>query len=89
MPVTDLNKGVPRFSAQGDAITGRVLLKHLRWVGATTLAHALIVTDTAGAVIWDSEADGPNYIDVFPFYRWVEGIKVLTMQSGRLYAYLG
>jgi hypothetical protein len=87
--VSGLEHQVPCFSTAGDEIIGRHFLKHMRWIGATTAGHALIVTDSAGVTIFESVADGSNYIDVFPFYRIVDGLTVQTMQSGKLYAYLG
>lgn len=89
MAITGYQIMIPCFNVVGDALVGRVMLKHLRWFGATTLGHKLIVTDTAGVTIFESVADGDNYIDVHPFYRLVDGIIVATMESGKLYAYLG
>lgn len=89
MSVSGLEHQIACFTAPGDSISGRHLLKHIRWVGATTSGHALIIKDSAGVVIFDSLADGSNYIDVHPFYRIVDGIVIDTMQSGRVYAYLG
>jgi hypothetical protein len=89
MPVTGLERQIACFSAMGDSIDGRVFLKHIRWIGATTAGHVLLVTDSFGITIFESVSDGSNYIDVFPFYRIVDGLVVSTMQSGKLYAYLG
>jgi len=89
MAVTGLDKQVARMDTAGDEVKGNIFLKHLRWVGGTTSGHSLIVTDVDGSVLWDSIADGGNYIDIHPFYKIVKGLKIQTMQSGRLYAYLG
>jgi hypothetical protein len=89
MAITGLDKQVARMDAVSDEIQGKVFLKHLRWVGASTSGHTLIVTDNDGSVLWESIADGSNYIDIHPFYKIVKGVKIQAMPSGRLYAYLG
>lgn len=87
MAVTGQGTGVYVFSAAADALAGKTYVKHIRWVGATTADHQLIVTDTAGNVILASYADGKDFIDVHPFYRYFTGITVATMASGTLYVY--
>lgn len=85
--ITGQGSWIYAFSAAGDSLPGTIYLKHLRWVGATTAGHQLIVEDDAGNVIWESVADGQYMIDVFPFYRYITGINPVTMGSGTLYAY--
>lgn len=88
MAVTGEVFGIAKMTAALDAITSKVRISWLRWVGATTAGHALSVTDTAGNVIWESEADGANFIDMFPVYKIVTGVKAATMDSGTLYVYI-
>jgi hypothetical protein len=80
--------GRPIWTSSG-AITGRKFLKHLRWYGATTAGHTLVVKDTAGNTLWESESDGPHFIDVHPFYVVVDGINVVTIDSGKMQAFYG
>ena len=88
MAVTGAEKQVALMTTAGDELSGKQLVRHMRWVGGTTSGHSLVVTDSGGTVIWESIADGANYIDVHPFYRFFSGVKIQTMQSGRLYVYL-
>lgn len=88
MAITGLGRGVVKFDAQGDAIVGKRRVKHLRWVAHDSVAdEALNVTDEAGFPLFESIADGANFIDIIPLYRWVDGITVVTMAHGFLYAY--
>ncbi len=89
MALSQLASGRPIWTASGDAITGPRFLKHIRWYGATTAGHTLTVKDTAGNIIWESVADGPNFIDVHPFYVIVDGLNITTMQSGKMQAFFG
>jgi hypothetical protein len=63
-------------------------VKHFRWVKATSATHQCIVKSTAGDVVFDSEADGANFIDVHPWYHFVNGIYIQQLDSGILYVYL-
>ncbi|HXK36989.1 MAG TPA: hypothetical protein VJ553_05410 [Candidatus Paceibacterota bacterium] len=85
--ITGQGSSVICMDAVADALTNEVYVKHLRWVGATTAGHQLIVSDVDGNVMWESVADGQYMIDVHPFYRSIKGITVTTMGSGKLYVY--
>ena len=85
MAVTNTAKGPIKMTAQGDAVTGSTYITWLRWVGATTAGHTLVVSDTAGDLIAASEADGPNFIDIIPIFSFRNGITATTMASGTLY----
>lgn len=87
MAVSGANTSVIKFSAASDAITGRIKIRTIRWVGATTAGHTLQITDTNGNIIFESEADGANFIDVHPMYEIFDGITVSTMSSGDFYVY--
>lgn len=88
MAVTGLGKRRVKMTAQGDSIPGRWKVRTFRWLGATTAGHVLVVNDTNGNLIWESESDGPNFNDLHPLYDWVDGIVVQTMPSGRILVYL-
>lgn len=75
------------MDAAADVLPREVFVKHLRWVGATTAGHQLIVKDSNADVIFESVADGLYMIDVHPFYRYVKGLTVDTIGSGKLYVY--
>ena len=67
--------------------TEKLLIKYIRWVGATTAGHSLVVNDTNGDMIFESVADGANFIDVHPIFEIIDGVVVATMQSGTLYVF--
>jgi hypothetical protein len=86
MAVTGLFGQVQKLTST-DSVTGRLIVSYLRWVGATTAGHSLVVNDADGNVIWESEADGANFIDILPFWRRVNGVTVNTIDSGNLFIY--
>lgn len=88
MAVTGFNVNILKMTAAADAQTGRLHIDYIKWVGATTASHTLSVTNTAGAIIFESEADGANFIDLHPMDKWVNGVIVATMDSGTLYVFL-
>jgi len=73
----------------GTLTTGTMRVRLLRWVGGTTAGHECIVTDGQDQEKWRSVAAGSNHIDadhMESYQVWV-GLKVPTIQSGRLYIY--
>lgn len=75
------------LSAQGDADTRSFFVTWIRWNGAGTAGDLLTVKDTAGNIVFESEADGANFIDLQPIFRVVKGISVTDMDSGKLYVF--
>jgi hypothetical protein len=67
---------------------GPIYVKHLRWVRATTQGHLCKVKSKNGDMIFESEADGAQFIDVHPLYKFCNGITIDTLDSGTLYVYL-
>ena len=87
MAVTGNAIGILKMTASADAVLGKMKIDFIRWVGATTAGHSCILKDTAGNVLFESEADGANFIDVHSLPLVVDGIDVDTMDSGTLYIY--
>lgn len=87
MAVTHAGKGVAHFSAQGDSLPGAFQITYLRWVGATAADHLLVVDDSAGDLIWRSEADGANFNDIHPLFQRRQGVVISSMSSGFVLAY--
>lgn len=65
-----------------------VIVRYIRWVGATTAGHKAVIT-SQGSTVFESVADGANFIDVHPFFDMYHGLDVTTLDSGKLYVYLG
>lgn len=84
MAVTRNKNKTIEMTAQADFIAERVKIGFMRWIGATTAGHSLVVDDGHGGLIWESEADGANFIDLHPLFNWYDGVTVTTMQSGKL-----
>jgi len=76
-----------RFGSQGDALTGPQKITYIRWVGATTAGHKCEMTDTAGNVLFSSEADGANFLDIQPLYQRRTGITLSDLDSGSVLVY--
>ena len=77
-----------KLGSNGDAVDRRLYLTYIRWVGGTTAGHTATVTDTAGNVLFTSEADGANFLDIQPVYQIRNGIVVSALGSGTLYVYI-
>ena len=63
-------------------------VKHFRWVRATAAGHTCVVKAKVGDVVFESEADGARFIDVHPLYKFVTGLTIDALDSGKLYVYL-
>jgi hypothetical protein len=85
--VSNLGASPLILSAQGDSDSRQFLVSWMRWNGATAASHTLQVTDAAGNIIFESEADGANFIDIQPIFKPCRGIVVAHMDSGKLYVF--
>lgn len=79
---------VIQLTAAGDEISGQTFVRYLRWVDSTTNGHLLSVTDSAGNEVFSSASDGAGFLDVHPVSDIMDGVKVPTMGSGRLFVYV-
>ncbi len=81
-------------TASGSALlTHAFRIKKIRWVGGTTAGHEAVLQHQNGQVFWASVCPGANYVEETDFslmgqHRTVlNGIKVPTLGSGKLYIY--
>ena len=88
MAVTNNEWKVIEFTAEADALTGRMKIRYLRWEAIATAAHNLVVNTTAGANIATVAAETDDRVVEIPVNEMVNGIVVTTMDSGKLIAYL-
>lgn len=78
-------------TASSTAITtDLVRVRGIRWVGASTAAHAATIKDKNAKVVWDSVASGANYVESdltnSPPQGWNwQGLAVTALGSGKLY----
>lgn len=75
------------LTAQDDADTRVFNITWIRWNGAAAAGDLLQVTDTIGNVIFESEADGANFIDIQPIFRIFRGVKIPNLDSGKVYIF--
>ena len=78
------------FSTAADAVTGHKLVKAIIWAGATSAAHACVLTDTAGNTIYTAHAD-TGLVDHFVHFDTpirCDGIIAATLGSGTVLVYL-
>ena len=87
MAVSNLTASPIVLGTQGDADSRSFFVTWVRWNGATTAGHALVLRDTAGNLVFASEADGANFIDIQPIFKVVKGLSLATMQSGTCYVF--
>jgi hypothetical protein len=88
--MTGLATGVLVFTNAdvGLLVPGVKFVKHFRWISATSSGHACKTTANNGDTTFESEADGAKFIDVHPFYKFTNGIRINTLDSGKLFVYL-
>jgi hypothetical protein len=75
-----------------DILNGRsIYIKTVRWTSPGAIAgHRAILTNAAGRIIWESVANGANYVEVDhlePREEW-QGLKIPTLDSGRILLYI-
>lgn len=90
MAVTHVGPGLFAMTAAADAINMRMKVKKFRWVNVGALSaadDALIIDDSGGGVIWETEASGANYVESDIEERWVDGVVIDTITRGTLYVY--
>ncbi len=87
MAVTNSGRSPTKFAAQSDAETGKKFISYMMWVGAAAAGDTIVVTDTAGKLIWSWEANGANYSIEVAIFKGYDGIIVSTMASGYLLVY--
>lgn len=84
---TTNNGYLVKCTAASDEVTGQFRVTTIRWVNGSTADHQCIVTDSDDNVVFDSVADGPNFIDIHPIFRQMNGIKISTLDSGNVFVY--
>ena len=64
--------------------TRRLKITGIRWIGATTAGHRVVITDGEGDRIWSSEASRANYVEAYDprSERLYTGLAVPTLDSG-------
>lgn len=88
MAVSGRDKGFVSVTAAETITTERVNLISVRWVSsAATAADQCVLTDTDGTVLFESFAEGANWVDIHYIDRIVEGLKTTVLESGTLYLY--
>ncbi len=89
MAVSNEASGIIKFTAAADAFSEGVSISKIRWVGATTAGHGLVIDDADGKEILTSVAVAENYVESVDFVPAliVQGITVSTLGSGTVYVY--
>lgn len=75
----------------GTVTTNTWALARIRWVSsAATAGDACTITDTAGNIIFESEATGADWSDELELGKLPPflGIKITALTSGNVYFYL-
>ena len=77
-------------TAGGGVLTSaRIQPAKIRWDGATTAGHTLLIKDSAGIVKYTSTAGGANNVEestFVPHETWA-GLELTTLSSGKVYIY--
>lgn len=85
------NPWVIDTTAAIDTTQGEIRVRKIKWVGATTAAHAVVVQDGGlNRKQWEDLCPGGNYVaneDIQGRGMLWHGCQVTTIQSGRLYIY--
>ncbi len=81
--------GLVKMTADEDKIEHSMTIHKLRWIGAITASHGLIVQDLDGKDILIAIASSTNYLETQDFVPplIVNGVHITAMESGSLYVY--
>ncbi len=88
------------FEQSGDDVTSgtgtasvhfqsEVKVKHFEFVSYTADAHLAVLQDTNGNVIWEVNGKSDLSNVVSQVVGWVKGIKLVTLNSGKILVYIG
>lgn len=97
MANTKYNKIVFIDTAGASAIrTDQLTINKIRWVDAGAAGDACVIQDQNNNTFWESVASGADYVESDDFSmggqnssgRRLDGLKVPTLSSGKLYIYL-
>jgi hypothetical protein len=76
------------ITSSTDVVTQTMLIASCRWWGAAAAGQTCSWTDLSGNPIFDSKANGANFIDGWVFgRRMVNGLKSTAMDSGSITFY--
>lgn len=78
---------LPADAGAGTVYNANFKCKSFIWEEPAGANDLLVLTDQNGLEIVRARADGPNKSQGFPG-GWFNGLKVATMESGRVYVYL-
>lgn len=92
MAVT-VSSRVAHLTAEGDELAYPLIVKTIRWVGATTAGHSLILTESSTGTttkeIYESVAAGANTVEeTLKEMTFTHGLRVGTLDSGEVWVYL-
>ena len=88
MAFSGFNIQILKSTTALDAQTGMLHVGYIRWINGAAADDECEVTDTAGNVLFNSIADGANFIDLHPLFKWVNGVIISTLDSGTVFIYL-
>lgn len=82
------NIGVLKSTTALDEVEGRFQVGMIRWSNGNAADDECEITDKDGNVYFNSIADGPNFIDLHPLFKQMNGIIVSILSSGTVFIYL-
>lgn len=62
-------------------------IEGIRWVGGSAAGHQLQLSDVDGNIVWESIANGANFVDESHIPLKTNGLTLLTRGSGTVYVY--
>lgn len=86
---TNTGSNIICFSNAADAVDRELVVNFLYWVG-TAIADTddLLVVDTLSNTIWEAVSTSADYHQYFPLKNKVQGLRVKTLDHGKVYAVL-
>jgi len=64
--------------------SSRIRLRGVRWTGADTIGHTVVIRDGSGRVVWRSRAVVAGHVEADGIDRVYEGLAVSALDSGVL-----
>jgi len=86
MAITQSTKPYILMTALNDTLSTRVNVNYLYWYSKeATAGDDIKIVDGDGDIVWEDVADGSNYTKLFPVKSQITGLKIATLDSGKLF----
>ena len=72
----------------GTIYLGQVKITQIVWKQPTTLGHTLLIRNKDDQTILEATAEANNQTQVYYLDKWFTGVKLVTLDSGKVIMYI-